>query len=135
MWRLADLPSYEHDREENRKRVVILHRIADAAQARRLLETYLERFRAGDGHKPASTIAPFTDDGVDAIFKRSDGKPRDILRKANALIDAGAEGNWDVIDGARSSQVLDSFRSDDDDYVADVTSARGVAARDPWRDE
>jgi hypothetical protein len=135
MWRLADLPSYEHDREENRKRVVILHRIGDASQARRLLETYLDRFRSNDGHSPSSTIAPFTEDGIDAIFQRSDGKPRDILRKANALIDAGAEGNWDVIDGPRASQVLDSFRSDDDDYVSDVAGPRALSTRDPWRDE
>ena len=33
-------------------------------------ETYLERFRAVDGQRPASTIAPFKDDGIDAIFKR-----------------------------------------------------------------
>ena len=43
----------------------------------------------------------------------SGGTPRDILRKASALIETGAEGNWEVIDGQRAAQVLDSLALDD----------------------
>jgi hypothetical protein len=129
MWRLADLPSYDHDREENRQRVVILERITSVDKARRLMQAYLARFRSGDGTDP---IAPFTLDAIEAILERSDGKPRDILRKANALIDAGSDANWDVIDASRAGQVLDSFTQEDDDYATAAPSPRGRTTRDPW---
>lgn len=45
MWQLADLPSYEHDRQENRHRVVVLDKIRSAERAKRLLTRYLEGFR------------------------------------------------------------------------------------------
>lgn len=131
MWRLADLPSYEHDREENRQRVVILERIATPVQARRMLETYLQRFKSAEAGVDA--IAPFTKDAIEVIFHRSDGKPRDILKKANALVNAGAEANWDVIDGKRAAEILDSFHPVEDDEPS--PPKRLVSARDPWRDE
>ena len=115
MWQLADLPSYEHDREENRHRVVILERIGSAAKTSRLLRRYLDRFRAGNAPSDLDPLAPFTGDAIEAIFTRSDGKPRDILRKANSLIERGADENWDVIDGTRTAQLLDTWALDDED--------------------
>ena len=44
-WRLADLPSYDHDREENRHRVVILRSLEDVDHVSGLLLKYLEAFR------------------------------------------------------------------------------------------
>lgn len=114
MWRLADLPNYDHDREENRHRVVILERVASEEKARTLLIRYLKPARTAvvQGDNP---LYPFTADTVGALYTRSDGKPREILRKANALIETGAEENWDVIDGDRAVRVLDSFMEDNDD--------------------
>jgi hypothetical protein len=113
MWRLADLPSYDHDREENRHRVVVLEALPDAGKAGKLLLKYLEQFRSQK--PPGNQLSfPFTDEAIETIFRRSDGKPRDILRKANALIETGAEENWDVIDDVRAARVLDSLTADDD---------------------
>ena len=91
---LADLPSYEHDRQENRHRVVVLDKIHSAERTQRL--------RASISRLPCSLracrpypLTPFTADAIEVLFTRSDGKPRDILRKANSLIERGAEENWD----------------------------------------
>ena len=124
MWQLADLPSYEHDRAENRHRVVILERIGSAEKTTRLLRRYLNRFRAGDAPSDLDPLAPFTADAIDAVFARSDGKPRDILRKAQALVERGAEENWDVIDGARAAQHLDTWALDEaDEELLDPSAA------------
>ena len=132
MWRLADLPSYDHDREENRHRVVVLERISSAAHANQLVAKYLERYRSGDA--PADPLYPFTADAVEAIRTRSDGKPRDILRRAHALIERGSEDNWDVIDAANATAVLDSFTlADDDEDLLGTT--RSASARSPYSAE
>jgi len=41
MWRLADLPSFTHDRVENASHVVVLHEITTPERARELLQPYL----------------------------------------------------------------------------------------------
>ncbi len=124
MWQLADLPSYEHDREENRHRVVILERIGSAAKTSRLLRRYLDRFRAANAPGDLDPLAPFTADAIDAVFTRSDGKPRDILRKAQALVERGAEENWEVIDGPRAAQLLDTWALDEaDEELLDPSAA------------
>lgn len=131
MWRLADLPSYDHDRQENRHRVVILERVASEEKARTLVNRYLEPARA-TAPQGANPLYPFTNDAIEAVYTRSDGKPRDILRKASALIEVGAEENWDLIDADRAVRVLDSFTDDnDDDYVAPVGSSTPTRA-DLW---
>ena len=111
-WRLADLPSYDHDREENRHRVVILRSLEDIDQVNGLLLSYLKAFRTED---PPTDMPmyPFTTDAVEALRGRSGGKPRDILRKASALIETGAEKNWEVIDEQKAIHVLDSLAADD----------------------
>lgn len=132
MWRLADLPSYDHDREENRHRVVVLERLSSAAHANQLVAKYLERYRSGDA--PADPLYPFTADAVEAIRTRSDGKPRDILRRAHALIERGSEDNWDLIDAANATAVLDSFTlADDEEDLLGTT--RSAAARSPYSAE
>lgn len=123
MWHLADLPSYDYDREENRHRVVVLERIKTAQRACELIATYLEQFRT----KPAPAkepLSPFTSEAIDAIFSRTDGKPRDILKKANALIETGSEENWPEIDGERAARVLDSFTDSDDGTPEPLSSAQ-----------
>jgi hypothetical protein len=133
MWRLADLPSYEHDRLENRQRIVVMEPLNTLQEAETLLQQYLAQFRT-ESAPDGQPLFPFTTEAVEAIFVRSDGKPRDILRKANALVSAGAEQNWEVIDGAHAAQILDSFRSEDaDDYWNSPSLAPSPANRaDLW---
>jgi hypothetical protein len=123
MWRLADLPSYDHDRAENQHRVVVLERISSTSKAKQLLAKYLERFRSGEAE--TDDLYPFTDEAVETIRARSDGKPRDILRRAHALIDRGATENWDLIDAVNALRVLDSFAEadEDDDLIYAVRSS------------
>lgn len=115
MWQLADLPSYEHDRQENKHRVVVLERVGSVDKATRLLRQYLDGFRNEKAPADLDPLAPFTSEAVEAIFSRSDGKPRDILRKANALVESGGEENWDTISGDRAARLLDTFALDDED--------------------
>ena len=74
-------------------------------------------------------IAPFTEEAIDVLLSRSDGKPRDLLRKAFALIDHGATKNWDQIDRRsrrrrpRQPRQLPTIR----------LRARRTAARRRWR--
>ena len=58
------------------------------------------------------------------LLTRSDGKPRDLLRKANSLITEGASQNWDIITADYAAALLDSFADvDDDDFVSSYGSS------------
>jgi hypothetical protein len=122
MWRLADLPSFAHDRVENDSHVVVLHEVNNAERARKLIQPYLDAARKNPEDR--GSIAPFTEDAIDVILSRSDGKPRDLLRKAFALVDQGATKNWDEITSAHAADILDSLSFPDDDYVAPAGAAR-----------
>ena len=132
-WRLADLPSYDHDREENRHRVVILRSLQDIDHVKGLLLSYLRAFRTED--PPADLpLHPFTADAVEALHGRTGGKPRDILRKASALIETGAEENWEVIDGQRAIHVLDSLTADDGEEYGIPASKADPTRANLWND-
>lgn len=120
LWRLADLPSFAHDRLENARHVVVLHEITSPERARALIEPYLKAARTDRGEG----MTPFTDGAIEVMLGRSDGKPRDLLRKAFALIDHGAAENWDEITAERAADVLDSLTVPEDDYVAAPTAGR-----------
>jgi hypothetical protein len=113
MWRLADLPSMVWHLEENEGHVIVLREIQSVEQTRALLKPYLEEARTS----PSSTddFAPFTDESFTALLDRSDRKPRDILRKAHALVERGARENWADIDANRTRTVLDSLALPEDD--------------------
>lgn len=113
MWALADLPSYDHSRSENEQRVVVLEAIATPEKAITLLLPYLGEFRKA-GFKAPTPLFPLNEETVATLLQHSDGKARDILRKASALIEQGAERNWDQITPTRAAKVLESFRSDDE---------------------
>ena len=126
MWQLADLPSYEHDREENSHRVVVLDKIHSAERTERLLRKYLDGLRAPSAAADLDPLTPFTTDAIEVLFTRSDGKPRDILRKANSLIERGAEENWETINAERAAEVLDSFVDDEgDDLLGPAAAVSG----------
>jgi hypothetical protein len=122
-WRLADLPSFNHADPQNDRHVVVLHEITGRGEAEALLKPYLADARK-EGAESRGDLYPFTAEAIDAILQRSDGKPRDVLRRAHALIERGAEENWDVIDADHASKVLDSIAAhlvDEDEIVAAPT--------------
>lgn len=122
-WRLADLPSFNHADPQNDRHVVVLREITGRGEAEALLKPYLADARK-EGAESRGDLYPFTAEAIDAILQRSDGKPRDVLRRAHALIERGAEENWDVIDADHASKVLDSIAAhlvDEDEIVAAPT--------------
>ena len=131
MWRLADLPSYDYDRAENRHRIVILEHVRTVEKARILVKQYLDAARTSPA--PAGNdVYPFDDDAIEALFIRSDGKPRDLLRKAHSLITEGSERNWDIISGDRASDLLDSFVDDEEDDYDNSGPGFGSIERRNW---
>ena len=122
MWRLADLPSMAWNLEENDSHVVVLTEIKEVHQTKALLQPYLDEARTNgvDGD-----ISPFTEDSFEALLDRSDGKARDILRKAHALYDRAAHENWPTITGEQARSVLDSLALPDD--AEDQTWAKAAA--------
>lgn len=130
LWHLADLPDYAHEREENRQRVVVLEPITDVERVKTLLGDYLRAYRTAEP-PDEHPLFPFTEEAADVIFSRSNGKPRDILRKANALIESGAEENRETIDGDHAARILDSFVDDEEEDLVESTGA-SVVASDRW---
>ncbi len=122
MWRLADLPDFSPDRVENQSRIVILDAIEDIDRAKALLRPYMEEARS-DSFPQEKEFHPFTSDAIEVLFARSDGKPRDLLRKAFALIEQGSTKNWDYIDGRHAAEVLDSLTIPDEEVVRTIVSS------------
>ena len=127
MWRLADLPSFDPTREENRPRVVVLDLLETREQAEMLLQPYLQVARKEEAD--LDSLAPFGPDAIEVLFDRSHGKPRDLLRKAQALIQRGSDDNLDVITAQHAALVLDSLIVQDDDEalapIGGVSPAEG----------
>ena len=130
-WRMADLPSYDHARKENEHRVVILEALEDIDHVKALLSKYLESFRT---KKPpeGEELYPFTHEAVEALRVGSEGKPRDILRKANALIEIGARENWELIDANSAIRVLNSLAADDEEPYGALSSKSTPNRADLW---
>lgn len=119
MWRLADLPDFSPDRVENQSRIVILDAIEDIDRAKALLRPYMEEARSVS-FPQEKEFQPFTSDAIKVLFARSDGKPRDLLRKAFALIEQGSTKNWDYIDGRRAAEILDSLTIPNEDVATTI---------------
>jgi hypothetical protein len=130
MWRLADLPNFAPDRPENQSRVVVLETIDDLERTKELLLPYLEDARLAPNHDGAA-LAPFTDEAIDLLLRRSDGKPRDILRKAHALINEGATKNWKVIDARSAASILDVLTFPEEEPPERLPQAR-TTLEDVW---
>lgn len=129
MWRLADLPNFAPDRVENQPRIVTLEPLETPEQTAALLRPYIDAGRKPDSPPPASPFAPFAHEVIDLLLDRSYGKPRDVLRKANALIERGSRQNLDVIDGPAAAAVLDSLAFDEDEELAVPVAAE---VEDQW---
>lgn len=121
MWRVADLPNFAPDREENRPRIVVLEALETRDQAAKMLRPYLEAARNTDSD--ADSLAPFSEDAIDVLFDRSHGKPRDLLRKAHALIQAASDSNIETITADYAAPILDSLIVPGDDDAISPTAA------------
>jgi hypothetical protein len=105
-WNLARRPRLEHSGRQAERVTVILKGLRTVEQAVSLLRKYLERYRIGT---PPDPLFPFTRDAVEAIRDLSGGRPGEILRRANQLVDDGAAHQVSVID---ATHVRDVFSGD-----------------------
>lgn len=128
-WELADLPSFEVS-EANKHRVVLLPPLRNADQAQRLLNPYLDAARKDDSEHQPGEIYPLTTEAIEAIFSRSNRKPRDVLRKAHGLVEAAAGDNVDIIDGDAATQYLDALGPETDEDLGPVVTGTATSSMD-----
>lgn len=110
-WQLADLPSFEVS-SANTHRVVTLEALRSVGEAKRLLAKYLDAARK-DNMRGPSDLAPMSADAVDALFARTNRRPRDILRKAHGLFEHAAKANIDTITADTVVYALDALAPED----------------------
>ncbi|MGW1143482.1 hypothetical protein ACWD6I_00175 [Streptomyces sp. NPDC002454] len=92
-WELADLPNFALT-NQNERSTVRLSALRDAGQAAQLLKPYLSAAtKPGTVRPEGDELFPFTYDAVVCLFSMSSRKPRDVLRKAHAVLDAAAVKN------------------------------------------
>lgn len=130
MWALADLPSLRHDLPENQRHVVILEEIHGEDRARALLEPYMNEVRsepAPDG----KSLWPITNEALQAVLDRTHGKPREILRRAHALMEHAASLGWPEIDGVDAAYFLESLTLPDD-HDEDMVAPTRRSVADTW---
>lgn len=120
-WELADLPTFEVS-EANKHRTVVLPPLHRVEEASKLLAKYLDAARKSDSGRQPGDLYPFTDGAVEALFARSNRKPRDILRKAHGLIEAAAGDNIDHVDEAAVGRYLDAMGPDTDSDIGPVVA-------------
>jgi hypothetical protein len=130
MWRLADLPDLSPDRIENQSRVVVLNEIDEVERVKALLRPYMEEARIVPP-PPDQEFMPFASDAIEVLFTLSDGKPRDLLRKAHALIERGSAKNWAYIDRRRAKEILESLPASEGN-VAPVTTSSSAPLEELW---
>lgn len=128
-WQLADLPTFEVS-EVNKHRVVELHPLRDVAQATRLLNAYLDAARKEDSMRKSGDVYPFTPEAIEAIFSRSNRKPRDVLRKAHGLIESAASDNLEVVDADAVLRYLDALAPETDEDLGPLVPGASTAAPD-----
>lgn len=128
-WELADLPTFEVS-EANKHRVVLLPPLRNSEQATRLLIAYLDAARKDTGERKPGDLYPFTKEAIDAVFARSNRKPRDVLRKAHGLIEAAAVDNIDVIDADAATRYLDALGPETDEDFGPVIPSPATSSPD-----
>lgn len=130
-WELADLPTFEVS-EANKHRIVTLPPLRNAKQATRLLVAYLDAARKEDAGREPGDVYPFTAEAIDALFSRSNQKPRDLLRKAHGLIEAASGDNLDCIDPDAVARYLDALGPETDEDLGPILAAGTVTSSPDW---
>lgn len=128
-WELADLPTFEVS-EANKHRTVVLPPLRNATEAIALLSPYLDAARKDDSERREGDLHPFTQEAVEALFARSNRKPRDVLRKAHGLIESAGADNVDLIDADAVTRYLDALGPDTDDDLGPVVVAPTTSTPD-----
>ena len=128
-WELADLPTFEVS-EANKHRTVVLPPLRNSAEAIALLSPYLDAARKDDSGRSAGDLHPFTQEAVEALYARSNRKPRDVLRKAHGLIESAGADNVDLIDADAVTRYLDALGPDTDDDLGPVVVAPTTSTPD-----
>jgi hypothetical protein len=128
-WELADLPTFEVS-EANKHRCVVLPLLRSVADATQLLTPYLAAARKGGSEHGADDLHPFTSAAVEALFARSNRKPRDVLRKAHGLVEAAAGDNVSEIDEEEVIRYLDALGPETDEDLGPVVAAPVTSAPD-----
>lgn len=128
-WELADLPTFEVS-EANKHRTVVLPPLRNATDAIALLSPYLDAARKDDSERSEGDLHPFTQEAVEALFARSNRKPRDVLRKAHGLIESAGADNVDLIDADAVTRYLDALGPDTDDDLGPVVVAPTTSTPD-----
>ncbi|MFD8464917.1 hypothetical protein ACFV10_07315 [Streptomyces cyaneofuscatus] len=106
-WDLADLPSFALT-ESNAGCTVRLRPLRDAGQAAQLLKPYLQEATKEGVSRPEDELFPFTQDAIMCLFVRSNRRPRDLLRKAHAILEASATRNLSRITADDVMRFLDA---------------------------
>ncbi|WP_318202136.1 hypothetical protein [Streptomyces sp. SCL15-4] len=119
-WELADLPTFEIS-EANKHRIVVLPALRDLDAAVKLLSKYLAAARKNED-RSRGDVYPFTMDAVAALFSRSNRKPRDVLRKAQGLIEAASGDNLVTIDERDVVRYLDAVGPDTEEDIGPVVA-------------
>ncbi|MEU3571038.1 hypothetical protein AB0E96_21845 [Kitasatospora sp. NPDC036755] len=109
-WELADLPSFDTT-VANQRSTVILPGLRNVTEAGKLLFKYLEAAVKPGAARTPGDLYPLTESAVAELFGRSNRKPRDVLRKAQVVLEAAAAENLDDIDAVDVRRFLDSLSS------------------------
>ncbi len=106
-WSLARLPKMDFANRQNERVTVVLKALETPDQVARLLRCYLDAYRVGT---PPDPLFPLTMDGIELIRRLAGGRPGEILRRANRLIDDGAANQTPLIDGAAVKEFFSDER-------------------------
>lgn len=128
-WQLADLPTFEVS-EANKHRIVVLTPLRNTAQATALLSPYLDAARKEGSERSSGDLYPFTSEAVEAIFARSNRKPRDLLRKAHGLVEAAGGDNIEMIDADAVTRYLDAIGPETDEELGPVVAGPATSTPD-----
>ncbi len=124
-WEANRLPSYE-DTPSNQSAVVVLRGLHEDDQVEALLKAWMEPHRTGE--EVEDEIVPFERDALTVLRQVAQGRPGELLHRANELFDAGAAQQVGRISGdfagqhfAGSAAVAAAADVEDEgDYAAEV---------------
>ncbi|MFN2503679.1 MAG: hypothetical protein ABR540_05510 [Acidimicrobiales bacterium] len=128
-WDLADLPTFEVS-EANKHRIVVLTPLRSPSEVVALLSPYLDAARKEGSDRSPGDLHPFTPEAIDALFARSNRKPRDLLRKAHGLIEAAGGDNIEVIDADAVTRYLDALGPETDEELGPLVAAPATSTPD-----
>jgi hypothetical protein len=73
-------------------------------------------------YRPSGDVHPFTLGAIAALFNRSNRKPRDVLRKAQGLVEHASNDNLDTIDEKAVARYLDAVGPDTEADIGPVVA-------------